>query len=89
MTDERDPKKIRENACFILVPTLIFFINLVKFLLDKNSDLPILNNLFLMIVSLFIIIFQIHKSIFGAAHSKGWTQTVLDKYFFKKPDKNK
>ena len=71
MTDERDPKKKRENACFILVPTLIFFINLVKFLLDKNSDLPVLNNLFLMIVSLFMIIFQIHKSIFGAEHTNG------------------
>ena len=89
MTDERDPQKIKENACFILVPTLIFFINLVKFLLDKYYDFPVLNNLFLMIISLFMIIFQIHKRLFGAAHPKGWTQTVLDKYFFKKPEKNK
>ena len=61
MTDERDPQKIKENACFILVPTLIFFINLVKFLLDENSNLPFLNNLFFMIFSLFLIIFQLHN----------------------------
>ena len=78
MTDERDPKKIEENVCFILVPTLIFFINLVKFLLDKNSDLPILNNLFLMIVSLFIIIFGIYKGVICVSLSKGWTYTVFD-----------
>ena len=48
-----------------------YFINLVNFLLDKNSDLPVLNNLYLMIVSLFMIIFQKHKSLFRAAHSKG------------------
>ena len=51
----------------------------MKFLLNKDSDFPFLNNPLIMIVSILIIIFQIDKNLFGSTPFKRIDSTVLDK----------
>lgn len=56
-------KKMNTNGVYIGLSVLIFFINAIKFMMDENSNLPVLNILFGMSVSLFLLIFLIHKDI--------------------------
>ena len=67
-------KKIKNNGVYIGLAVLIFFINAIKFLMDENSNLPVLNTLFGMSISLFILIFLIHKDITESRlnRGKGW-----------------
>ena len=86
MNDKTGPKKILKYIIILLALLLLFAINTIKFLLDENSRVPILNTLFNMIFFLFIIVLIFHKN--SVSHTlgfreDGWIQTILDNYFKK------
>ena len=86
MNDKTGPKKILKYIIILLALLLLFAINTIKFLLDENSRIPILNALFNMIIFLFIIVLIFHKN--SVSHTlgfreDGWIQTILDNYFKK------
>ena len=62
MNDKTRPKKISRYRIIFLILLLLFAINTIKFLLDENSRIPILNALFNMIIFLFIIVLIFHKN---------------------------
>ena len=67
----------------ISMAVLLFLLNAVKFIMDENSNIPVLNILFGMWIIIFIIIYLICKNITDSRLNgiNGWIQTILDKYF--------
>lgn len=70
------------HKTFIVLFLLLFFYNIVKFMNMPESELPILNTLFSMILFLSLVILLIHKKdLFGRKNN--YQQEKLDKYLKK------